>query len=633
MDRINILDENTSNKIAAGEVVERASSVVKELLENSIDAKAKNITIQIEEGGETLIKIIDDGVGIHPDDIKTAFIPHATSKISVIEDIYNINTLGFRGEALASIAAISKVRLSSRIASNDFGVEIFVSCGKIESIKEVGCNVGTTIEVRDIFYNVPARKKFLKSKTRETSLISEIVSKIALSNPEISFSYYNNNKKSLTTYGTSNQLDSIRSIYGKTIADNSIYFENHKDTLSVYGYIGTEEISRKSRSNQSIFINKRFIKNRTITTAVENAYRSFLTINKHPFFIVFIDIFPEYIDVNIHPTKAEIKFKDERIIYSSVFNAVHNKLKDHLEGSFYLPEEKNKPSIYEGSPYEKINFLKENSNFVQNSSEPKSNDYKYGHDDLPSIQKDAFNDTKGSVNQDDVMLNKEDITVGTIDIPVDLKSHDLSRSEIQLDEDSFKKDKLPPLNVIGQYNKTYILAEYDHTLYIVDQHAAHEKIFFEKYKKEIVNSNVIIQSLLTPCILELNYEDFGYYIENKELFLKSGFHIEEFGENTLYIREVPYILGKLDVKNTFLSILDDIKNFGTGSTDVVKYNRIATMACKSAIKGNDKLSLDEMKSLLKELSTIEEPFTCPHGRPTIIKFTNYELEKKFKRVQ
>lgn len=627
MDRINILDENTSNKIAAGEVVERSSSVVKELLENSIDAKAKNITIQIEEGGETLIKIIDDGRGIHPEDIKTAFIPHATSKISAIEDIYNINTLGFRGEALASISAISKVILSSRIASNNFGVEIFVSGGKVEYIKEVGCNVGTTIEVRDIFYNVPARKKFLKSKTRESSLIGEIVSKIALSNPEISFSYYNNNKKSLNTYGTSKQLDNIRSIYGKTIADNSIYFESHKDTLSVYGYIGTEEISRKSRNNQSIFINKRFIKNRTITTAVENAYRSFLTINKHPFFIVFIDIFPEYIDVNIHPTKAEIKFKDERIIYSSVFNAVHNKLKDHLEGSFYLPEEKMKPSIYESSPYEKINFLKENSNSLV------SNDYKYNADALDSIQKGTFNHTDSHIKQDNIQLDKENIIVEAIDIPVDLKSHNLTKGEIQLDEDILKKDKLPPLSVIGQYNKTYILAEYDHTLYIVDQHAAHEKIFFEKYKREIINSNVIIQSLITPCILELNYEDYGYYVENKDIFLKSGFDVEEFGENTLYIREVPYILGKLDVKNIFLSILDDIKNFGTGSTDVVKYNRIATMACKSAIKGNDKLSLDEMQSLLKELSTIEEPFTCPHGRPTVIKFTNYELEKKFKRVQ
>ncbi|WP_032121611.1 DNA mismatch repair endonuclease MutL [Clostridium amazonitimonense] len=635
MKRINILDENTSNKIAAGEVVERPSSVIKELLENSIDAESKNIMVEIEEGGEKLIKLVDDGNGIHPDDIEKVFMPHATSKISTVEDIYNISTLGFRGEALSSIGAVAKVTLTSRIADNNFGVEVSIAGGKIEYIKEVGCNVGTTIEVRDLFYNVPARKKFLKSTQREAALIGDIVSKIALSNTKISFSYYNNGKKALITYGNGRLIDNIRSIYGKTIAENCVYFESHRDIISTYGYIGTEEISRKSRNNQSIFINNRFIKNKTITAAVENAYKSFLTINRHPFFIVFIDIFPEYIDVNIHPTKAEVKFEDERIIYSSIFNAVHNKLREHLEGKFYLPEEKIENQYIAEPSYEKINFLSEE--FRKNNEELIT---------YPKEEKSAVKIYENNYKEDINNIAYEKVTIDIenlppehrkIELPVDLKGYESYRggyvSDPLKDQVTEVKEKIPNLTIIGQYNKTYILAEYNHELYIIDQHAAHEKIYFEKYRKEIREANVIIQGLLTPCIIELNYEDYAYYIENKEIFMHSGFDIEEFGENTISIREVPYVLGKLDVKNTFVSMLDDIKNFGQGKTNDIKYDRIATMACKSAIKANDELSLEEMTSLVRNLSTIEEPFTCPHGRPTIIKISNYELEKKFKRVQ
>ncbi|MEW8956610.1 DNA mismatch repair endonuclease MutL, partial [Clostridium sp.] len=296
MKRINLLDIETCNKIAAGEVVERPSSVVKELVENSIDAKATKITIEVENGGESLIKIIDNGLGVHPDDIEKAFLPHATSKIKEINDIFSINTLGFRGEALASISAVSKVKLFSKTEEFDFGREIFVEGGTINYIKETGCNNGTVVEVRELFFNVPARKKFMKSTSRESALINDIVSKIALSNPSVSITLINNGKRIITTYGNNNYIDIVRAIYGKNISENLIYFEGVSDLVSVHGYIGNSEISRGSRTYQSIFVNNRYIKNKTITTAVENAFKSFLTINKFPFFILFIDIFPEYVD-------------------------------------------------------------------------------------------------------------------------------------------------------------------------------------------------------------------------------------------------------------------------------------------------------------------------------------------------
>ena len=354
MKRINLLDESTSNKIAAGEVVERPSSVVKELIENSIDANARNITIEIEEGGAKLIKIIDDGDGIHPEDIKKAFLPHATSKIKNSSDIFSINTLGFRGEALPSIASVSKVNLKSKIQEEDFGREIIIEGGEILSFNECGINKGTSIEVKDLFFNVPARKKFLKTSSREASLISDIVSRIALANPSISFKLFNNGKKILNTYGNSNLLDVTRTIYGKNIGENIIYFEHSEDTLTLYGYIGKEVIARGSRNNQSIFVNGRYIKNRTLVVAVENAFKSFSTVNKFPFFILFIDVYPENIDVNIHPTKAEIKFKDERLIFKKVFDTVHEALRNEIFKEFEV--KKDEKTIFKKDEFKEISF-------------------------------------------------------------------------------------------------------------------------------------------------------------------------------------------------------------------------------------------------------------------------------------
>ncbi|MGL5150054.1 MAG: DNA mismatch repair endonuclease MutL, partial [Clostridium sp.] len=455
MKRINVLDESTSNKIAAGEVVERPSSVVKELVENSIDAGAKNITVEIEDGGETLIRIIDDGHGIHPDDIKKAFMPHATSKIKSVDDIYNISTLGFRGEALPSIASVSKVTVKSKIKDEPFGREITIDGGEITQFKECGCNDGTTIEVKDIFFNVPARKKFLKSSQREGSIIGDILNRIALSHDEICFKFFNGGKKSLATFGTGNTKDVIRTIYGKTISDATIYFENSNDMLSIFGYIGKEEIARGSRNNQSIFVNGRYIKNKTLVAAVENAFKSFSTVNKFPFFTLFVEIYPEFVDVNIHPTKAEIKFKDDRMIFKKIFDTVHTALKNDVINDFSYIE------------------VDTNSDTVENTVEELT--FKLPEEKHSVTFPIDFNTAIKEEQSENISLKErfEKINAnGALSCdrsPTVIDTTCITKVETVLNEkEEIKTSKFPPLRIIGQFNKTYILGEFENVLYLID---------------------------------------------------------------------------------------------------------------------------------------------------------------------
>lgn len=626
MKRINLLDIETTNKIAAGEVVERPSSVAKELIENSIDAEAKNIIVEIQDGGESLIKVIDDGNGIHPEDVEKAFYPHATSKISTIEDIYKISTLGFRGEALASIASVSKVNLKSKVENNYEGREIYIEGGEIKHLISVGLNKGTQIEVRDLFYNVPARKKFMKSPMREAGAISDIVSRIALSNPDLSFKLYNNGRNIIHTYGNGKVSDVIRSIYGKQVSENLIYFEKHYDIVSVHGYIGNAEISRGSRNNQTTFVNNRYIKNKLISVAIENAFKSFITINKYPFFVINIDIFPEFVDVNIHPTKSEIKFNDEKIIYKIVFEGVHEALREYLKDSFTIPESDS--SYVPQDNFEILNFDSLKSN-KQEPIDPMINYEKALYEKTlnEGIDKEYTNVVKENFYKVNESVIKEAYADKSDTISCSSRHESLSIPE------EVKIAKIPELNVIGQYNKTYILCEKEGDLYIIDQHAAHEKILFEKYRNQIIKSSVVIQPLLVPSVVELSLEDYFYYSDNITIFDKIGFRIEDFGNNTICIKEAPYILGKLDFNNFFISILDNLKNMGSGKTEDVKYAAIAKLACKAAIKAQDSLDVAEMRHLLNELRYIDDPFNCPHGRPVIIKITSYEMDKKFKRIQ
>lgn len=680
MRRINVLDKETFSKIAAGEVVERASSVVKELVENSIDAGSKNITIEVEESGTKLIKISDDGVGIHKEDMEKAFLPHATSKIKDIDDIYNINSFGFRGEALSSIASVSKVKLVSKTKEEDFGKEIEIHGGEIKYINEAPSNNGTTIEVRDLFYNVPARQKFLKSPQRESSLISDVVLRLALANHDISFKLINNGKNTITTYGSENIEDTVRILYGKEVRENIIYFENHNDIASVHGYIGNREISRGSRNRQNIFVNKRLIKSGLITAAVENAFKSFLTVNKFPFFVLYLDIFPEYIDPNVHPTKAEIKFYDERAIFKLVFDGVHKALREYVKESFGTSEdvkeqntkEENK-EIYQQetlktdifkAPNDKnieinlpidlkndnrqvkeneevndlkekvLKFKEESNKYIENLS--KKEDEKYYKESPLKYENKVIEDySKNKINEN-LNLEKAIYNVEKNKYLEDRVKEDFNKEYVDIKEKEKNQQLIPkfsPIRLIGQFNNTYIIGELNNELILIDQHAAHEKCLFEKYKKSIENLEVTSQLLLTPMVLELSFEDFPYYIENEEVFKKAGFNIEDFGNNTISIREVPMFLGKPNLKNLFYEILNNLKKMGSGETSEVKYDKIASLACKAAVKANDKLSILEMEKLIEDLRYSDDPFTCPHGRPTIIKITLNELEKRFKRIQ
>lgn len=662
MKRINLLDEHTSNKIAAGEVVERPSSVVKELVENSIDAGSKNITIEIEEGGISIIRVIDDGVGVHNLDIEKAFLPHATSKIKTVEDIYSINTLGFRGEALPSIASVSKLLFRSKPSECDFGKEIILEAGEKLSLTDIGMNNGSVMEVKDLFFNVPARRKFLKSTSREGSLINDIILRIALSNPDISFKLFNNGKKTFHTYGDGKLNNVIRTIYGKNISDNVLPFDYEDETLKVHGYIGKETIARGSRNNESIFVNNRYIKNKTIVAAVENAFKSFSTVNKFPFFVLFIDLSPDSIDVNIHPTKAEIKFKDERVIYKRVFDAVHTALKEDIFNSFAVEDKFVNEEIVEEIKLDLDTESKSNNidePITSNKVEPSIKDI-YNNVTIQDVAKEedlynklkelnknkainSYNNNSESLNNTTVNENtnnsdyytKNDFAPSQANLSNIKQANNFNSSTTSIEittEKEVNKAKFPDLRVIGQFSKTYILAEYLDTLYIIDQHAAHEKILYEKYVKDIESNEIIVQQLLIPCIIDLSLDDYECYKENTEVFTNSGFVIEEFGGNTIALKEVPYFLGKLDAKNFLLSIIDNLKNLGSGKTVEVKLNKIATMACKAAVKANDYLTQIEMEKLISDLRYIDNPFNCPHGRPIIIKFTEYELDKKFRRI-
>ncbi|MCL2320559.1 MAG: DNA mismatch repair endonuclease MutL [Oscillospiraceae bacterium] len=575
MNRINLLDKDTYNKIAAGEVVERPSSVIKELIENSIDANSRNIHIFVEDGGRKSIKVLDDGEGIHPDDMEKAFMPHSTSKIKNIDDIYNIKSMGFRGEALPSIASVSKVTLKSKIKELDLGREIEIWGGSVRSVKEVGMQTGTVVSVKDIFYSTPARLKFLKPQSLEFSSLSDVVTRIALGNLNVSFNLYKDDKKVFFTNGNGNLKEAIFSIYGKNFSDNLINVLFSKDIGAISGVIGDESISRGNRNNQTLFINNRYIKNKSLVVAVENAFKSFIMINKFPFFVLNIEMFPDFVDVNVHPQKMEVKFLNEREAFSLVFEGVHEALRLHFKKQNFQIEDEYKP-------YENI--------------------------------------------------LKEQMKISEVEIPYDLNSNSHQVYNLNEKADKAIEGKFPKLSVIGQFNNSYIISEFKGDLYMIDQHAAHEKINFEKYMRDIKERKVISQVLLTPLVIELTASDEAYMEDNKEIFETAGFIFDHFGKNTLALKGVPVFTENYDPKSIFMDVLVNLQSMGSGTESEVMYDKIAKIACKSSVKAMDRLSREEMVSLIDELRFIDAPFTCPHGRPTIIKYSLKDIEKWFKRI-
>ncbi|EOD01048.1 DNA mismatch repair endonuclease MutL [Caldisalinibacter kiritimatiensis] len=642
--RIQILDNNTINKIAAGEVVERPASVVKELVENSIDAQATSISIEIVNGGKKYIRVTDNGTGIINDDIKLAFLRHSTSKIKKVEDLERITSLGFRGEALASIASVAQVQLLSKTKDSLSGRQVDVHGGEIISNKEVGCPKGTTVIVKNLFYNTPVRKKFLKSDNAESSHISETIYRLALGNPNIAFKYIKDNKLILKTPGNGDIYSTIYSLYGKEFADSLIKINYNGDDIKIDGYIAKPSYTRGNRNFQYFYVNGRFIKSRLLSKTLENEYKSLIPINKYPVCILYIDTNAKNIDANVHPTKIEIRFKNESILKYILSKSIKVALEEkNLIPSVTINSKDKKEEVKQQKIIDLIEDTDVNSkpsddNLLVIEDHTKDNiDFMNSTDvvqDRSSINYSA--DTIESVeytNNKSQIKDKQSKFVKNIIDNTGLSNSNIPINAIEKKQQTSIK-KIPDMKIIGILFGTYILAEdsNDEVFYIIDQHAAHERIMYEKYKKEFENQTVTIQELLAPEIINLTHSEYQVVKDNIDIFNKLGFRIEGFGTNSVIIRSVPMLFGKPKSKQLFMDILDKIQDNIKNSYQL-RIEKIMKMACTSAIKAGDKIENIEIERLLKDLRKADNPYTCPHGRPVIIKMSKYEIEKKFKRIQ
>ena len=778
MGNIVLLDDLTINKIAAGEVIERPASVVKELVENSIDAGATNISIETKNGGISYIRITDNGKGFLPDDMEIAFERHATSKIRKAEDLETVKSMGFRGEALASIAAISRVELISKTEENSVGYKIVVEGGKILSKEEIGCPKGTTITVENLFFNTPVRYKFLKKDFTEAGYIEDAVTRIALVNPNIGIRLISSGKTIIQTTGNGDSKSVIYNIYGKDIAENILNVDYTYDDIRITGVVGKPVIARSNRANQLFFVNKRFIKDKALTSSAEQAFKGMLTIGKYGFLILNIEIDPHKVDVNVHPAKLEVRFEEESKVFKAVYHAIKETL---LQSDLVRETEKN---YKEDRSEENVEVKKEESvvnNIVNNNDEKKSSieklesinpafaslfkkiisdnsasvtkssEEKIQHniiEDIYSKKNDAKeekvsidtlnnkeaekivakeeikNDLNKEENKDDknekevnIENKKEDINKidETIDVKEDVNIPDqiigikneniekneeitnkefepvkeedmqnilkqinalkenkmeaddknfdemyakmfgklpMSESKVEDEGEKYKIDdsivsvptenisifnddsysSIPNYKFIGIAFSTYIIIEMDKEMYIIDQHAAHERIMYEKIKKNYYSDGPKeSQLMLLPDIITLTHKEMGIAKDNMQLFEKAGFTLEEFGENTIKISGVPNICIDLETKELFLETLDEINTVARTAKQEIEEKFIATLACKSAVKANMALTKQEVDNLMRQLLVLPNPFTCPHGRPTAIKMSKIDIEKKFSR--
>ena len=750
MGNIVLLDELTINKIAAGEVIERPASVVKELVENSIDAGANKITIETKNGGISYIRITDNGKGFLPDDMEIAFERHATSKIREAADLETVTSMGFRGEALASIAAISHVELISKTAENEIGKKIEVKGGNIINIEDAGCPQGTTITVTDLFYNTPVRYKFLKKDFTEAGYIEDAVTRIALVHPEISIKLINSGKVIIQTSGNGDMKSVIYSIYGKDIADNIVEVNYTYEDIKITGVIGKPIIARSNRSNQLFFVNKRYIRDKVLTSAAEQGYKGLLTIGKYGFLVLNIEMNPQKVDVNVHPAKLEVRFEDENKIFKAIYHAVKDSLlkedlipdrtkmeidkqtpqkswkidtnfePKNVETKSEIKEEKNEaPTIdilseinkLQNSPIPNIDNLQKNTieNIKENDGNEekdeilvKENNERKGekeHSKLSSIfnifgnrkkEDDDINESKiddtqnfiaqiynNKTNLDEKHENENIAETKKIDladinekmqkldelkIEPDYKDFDemyaltfgkVKKEETKVEEENtefkvtgedlktaqnvsiFEKlpqNQIPDYKYIGIAFSTYIIIEMNNELYIIDQHAAHERIMYEKIKANYYSDeNKDSQLMLLPDIINLSHKDMQIAKDNMEIFEKAGFVLEEFGENTIKLSGVPTVCLDLDTKELFLETLDEINTVARTAKQEIEEKFIATVACKAAVKANMALTREEVENLMKQLLVLPNPFTCPHGRPTAIRMTKNDIEKKFSR--
>ena len=599
MNTIEVLDKNTIDKIAAGEVVERPASIVKELVENSIDSGASAINIEIKDGGISFIRITDNGSGIEADQIKKAFLRHSTSKLRSVEDLTTIHSLGFRGEALSSISAISKVELITKVSGSLTGVRYVIEGGEEKTYQEIGAPDGTTIIIRDVFYNTPARKKFLKSPGTEGSYIASLVERLALSHPDISFNYIQNNATKLHTAGNGSVKDIAYSVFGKEITGNMIPINVDNGYMRLMGYVCKPIVSRGNRNYENYFVNGRFVKNNIITKGIEDAYKSYMMQHRYPFTLLMLDINGTEVDVNVHPAKQEVRFDNGELIYSTVYKSIYEAISQMdliPEISFTREKEEEKPQIKTPRPAEP---------FEQRRIEA----------EVPAFVRE---DTKPA---EEVPASK----------PLFAPKATVKPVQLTLDMPEFAEKAGPEITIIGQVFDTYWVIQYDEKMYIIDQHAAHEKVKYERIIKSLKNRTFESQLLSPPIVISLSSSEEETLKTYKDTFANLGFEISPFGGNEYIISAVPMDVYSLDFKDVFIEILDNLNEGNTATPDIIN-DRIATMSCKAAVKGNNTLSYAEAKALISEMFTLEDPFNCPHGRPTVISISKYEMEKHFKRI-
>lgn len=633
---IQVLDQHTIDKIAAGEVVERPASVVKELVENSIDSGATAITVEIKEGGISFIRITDNGCGIPADQVQTAFLRHATSKITRIEDLLTASSLGFRGEALSSIAAVGQVELITKTGDSLTGIRYEIHGGVEKTREEIGCPEGTTIIIRNLFYNTPARRKFLKTAMTEGSYVSELVEQIAMSRPDISFKFVQNGQNKLNTSGNGSLKDILYHIYGRDIAANLLPIKVSRDGMTLSGYVAKPYISRGNRSFEHYFVNGRYIKSPVITRAIEEAYKTFVMIHKFPFVALYITVDSHLLDVNVHPRKMEMRYSRNDELYQFLFEEIrHVLLKKELIPEVHqgnqkasAPAEHSTRSVPE--PFE-----------VQRKQQetPKSI---YGLSNAPeaSIPSSAPLPQTPSFDRKLTPEEPEAEVPNTVQTTVVQEPSDtytvkpVVQEQLSLFSSGFMTEEARPKHrLIGQLFRTYWLIEYEHNLFIMDQHAAHEKVLYEKLMKQYQNREIVSQQVNPPLVISVNPRQQEVLRENQTFFEHIGFQMENFGGKEYMLRAVPLETYGLAAQDIFIDFIDSLADEGPHLNMDLFIYKIATMACKAAVKGNMTLSTKEADALIDQLLQLENPYNCPHGRPTIIAMTETELEKKFKRIQ
>lgn len=612
MPNIAILNQETIDKIAAGEVVERPCSVVKELVENAIDAGSTAITVEIKEGGISFIRITDNGCGIERDQVAVAFYRHSTSKIRSAEDLLTVKSLGFRGEALSSISAVARVELITKTYDELTGTRYVIEGSKELSNEEIGAPDGTTFIVKDLFYNVPARRKFLKTAQTEGSYISDMVEKLALSHPDISFKFINNNQTKLHTSGNGNRKDIIYHIFGREISSSLLEVKHECEYFKVEGFIGKPVITRGNRNYENYFINGRYVKSNILSRAIEEAYKSFLMQHQYPFTVLYFTFFSE-LDVNVHPTKMELRFDNNNEIYVELCDTIYAIL-SHKEMIPEVPVDSTptpKKIVHEYKEPIPEPFEKRRINEVR-AAESRS---VYGQSVTSAVKEPAAKapETSAAYEPAQVVTGTQQ-TLGDYD-------------KVFLTESAKKQ-----FSIIGQLFKTYWLIEFEDKLYIIDQHAAHEKVLYEKTMARLANKDFTSQRISPPIVMTLDARESEMLEKYRPQIEQFGYEVEHFGGKEYMISAIPDNLFNIDMKDLFIEMLDDFSNATGRQTPDIITEKVASMSCKAAVKGNDKLTLSEINELIDELLSLDNPYNCPHGRPTIISMSKYEIEKKFKRI-